>query len=391
MSIRPLCMCWALVLVAQTQLVADEPAKPAVDAAPYLTIRLLDEKGLPIAGAKAGLWIIASSHEGQKPDDWYFKDGEVSDAEGLVRLREGIEMFRLRPVVIARHAERHLMGVHSFPGGDVSGVVDVTLRPECRVRWSFACPQLLERGRQLARQNILASLDGKLCSFTIINNSGFETLLPPGKFQFECMGGGANRVVREIEIRPGDQLLDLGTAVLTAKKYILLEGQPAPEIEDVFEWKNGPPLKLADLRGKFVLLEFWGWWCGPCVQRGIPELFALRSEFDEKDLAIIGLHIPADDMDEIDSVAKLDAELASVRETTWKGKDIPFPVAMCRSAPGTGDVTEGDTHVSRMNFAYGIDAFPTSVLIDREGKVVGQFAPGNAEDRAKLRKLLEGK
>jgi hypothetical protein len=31
------------------------------------------------------------------------------------------------------------------------------------------------------------------------------------------------------------------------------------------------------------------------------------------------------------------------------------------------------------------------VLIDREGKVVGQFAPGNAEDRAKLRKLLEGK
>ena len=121
------------------------------------------------------------------------------------------------------------------------------------------------------------------------------------------------------------------------------------------------------------------------------ELFALRSEFKEKDLAIIGLHTPADEMDQIDSVAKLDEKLASVREKTWKGNDIPFPVAMCRSAAGAISPDGPASHVSKMCIEYGIDGFPTAVLIDREGKVVGQFSPGNAEDRARLSTLIEAK
>ena len=49
---------------------------------------------------------------------------------------------------------------------------------------------------------------------------------------------------------------------------------PAPELENEVWLNSDQPLRLKDLHGKVVLLEFWGYWCGPCVYR-LPELFEL--------------------------------------------------------------------------------------------------------------------
>lgn len=53
----------------------------------------------------------------------------------------------------------------------------------------------------------------------------------------------------------------------------------APEIEA--ELIDGTPFKLSDLRGSYVVLDFWGSWCGPCI-RDIPKLVELHSKYGDK-------------------------------------------------------------------------------------------------------------
>jgi thiol-disulfide isomerase/thioredoxin len=64
-------------------------------------------------------------------------------------------------------------------------------------------------------------------------------------------------------------------------------GANAPEIATI-PLAGGPPISLASLRGKVVLIDFWATWCGPCV-RGLPETQALHKEFGDKGLAVLAV------------------------------------------------------------------------------------------------------
>jgi len=66
---------------------------------------------------------------------------------------------------------------------------------------------------------------------------------------------------------------------LWAKSFL---GQKAPELH-IEKWLTKEP----DRKGKFVLIDFWATWCGPC-RKAIPELNALHKKFDDK-LVVIGL------------------------------------------------------------------------------------------------------
>jgi thiol-disulfide isomerase/thioredoxin len=91
-----------------------------------------------------------------------------------------------------------------------------------------------------------------------------------------------------------------------------------------------------------VLLDFWATWCGPCVA-GLPELQRAHELFAGKGLVVIGLHhnsVPAKDV-----------------EAFLKKRGLTFPVGL--------DDAEGLT-CGR----YDVNAFPTKVLIGRDGKVL---------------------
>ncbi len=66
-------------------------------------------------------------------------------------------------------------------------------------------------------------------------------------------------------------------------------GSPAPELSSTtsFNTADGAAIKLANLRGKVVLIDFWATWCGPCVA-AIPHMQELHDKFASKGLVVVG-------------------------------------------------------------------------------------------------------
>jgi thiol-disulfide isomerase/thioredoxin len=152
---------------------------------------------------------------------------------------------------------------------------------------------------------------------------------------------------------------------------------------DVVGWK-GKPVNLSEFKGKYVLLEFWGYWCGPCVA-SMPVLIELHEKYADKGLAIVGVHV--DGNGEVDTALKLEEKVASYVKESWKGKTIPFSVALASGKR----IGEGDSAKrGGPPLQYGVQHYPTCILIDRDGNVVDEF---NAQDikeaSAEIEKLLE--
>src|SRR2546430_11883748 len=68
-------------------------------------------------------------------------------------------------------------------------------------------------------------------------------------------------------------------------------GQKAPELKDGDAWINSAPLKLEQLRGKVVLIDFWAWDCPFCAQ-AMPHVKELYDKYGKDGLVIIGVHTP---------------------------------------------------------------------------------------------------
>jgi peroxiredoxin len=100
---------------------------------------------------------------------------------------------------------------------------------------------------------------------------------------------------------------------------------------------EGDSLKLLDYRGKFVFIDFWGSWCGPCIGE-LPNLKKLAKTFSSEQLQIIGL-----------------AEDDSARFVSYlESNPLPYPNALA------GKIVLNQ---------YGINKFPTTFLIDPRGKI----------------------
>ena len=125
--------------------------------------------------------------------------------------------------------------------------------------------------------------------------------------------------------------------------------EPAPEFPAGLDWLNVPqPLTLADLKGKVVLLDFWTYGCINCIHI-IPDLERLEAEYADE-LVVIGVHS-----------AKFtnEGDTENIRQVIAR-YGLEHPV-----------VNDKDFTVWRQ---WGANAWPTVVLIDPAGNVVGGHA-----------------
>ncbi|RLS44836.1 MAG: hypothetical protein DWH81_00140 [Planctomycetota bacterium] len=377
------------------------------EASPRITIKLVDEEGQPVEGAYAGITAIHSTAEflmiPLKDDDgWQYPQGAMSNAEGIVEFEEfpdGTKELVLN-CVVARHRDRKLASIWKIEPEKIGrsklpDTSSIVLHPACRVTGEITCSDLTSRSRETWWLDIqLTSAGNRAIEFSSFRPASFEFFLPPGEYVLQSHNQSCHAIKRTISVERLQKDLALETIDLPATKLALLEGMPAPDLTDVICWKNGTRVELSRLKGKVVVLDFWGYWCQPCL-REMPELFNLYDKYQDEGLEIIGIHVDTGEFEEtpVDSFQELDNRLKHVRNTLWGGRDIPFPVALVsgkRTSFGVGIETP-DQARGELVAKYGVLGFPTLILLDRNGMVVGPFHPGKPEDIQRLQKLLKDK
>jgi thiol-disulfide isomerase/thioredoxin len=172
-----------------------------------------------------------------------------------------------------------------------------------------------------------------------------------------------------------DQRYMLG-ALKRKQNQMRLQGELAPELT-IAKWIEQAPVKIAELRGRVVLLDFWATWCGPCLA-AFPHLREWHEKFKTRGLVILGI---TTFYGRGEGHEMTPAEELSYLERFKKQYGLPYGVA----------VTDTDNN----HRTYGISAIPTAVLIDRRGVIrlltTGSGGGNETEIEATIEKLLEEK
>lgn len=376
----------------------DDDRQDAVEPPRPFSVRFVDESGKPVAGVMAGV----TAYFGGEGDSltavdesgwWYWLDAK-SDTDGVCRFPDGGQYDNL--CFVGRHTGRKLIAVEPIDAKKVdpqrvAAPPTVTLRPECRVSGSLVCGDLAAKNRDVGWTNVYLNLGERRAAGCASKEQTFHFFVPPGEYTLDAYGASVHSVERSFTIKPGQRELALEPIDLPARRLALLEGLPAPELAGVAGWKNSPGLTLAELKGRCVILDFWGYWCGPCVH-GMPALFDLYDRLHDRGLEIVGVHVDQGEREQqpVDSADELDRRLSKVRKNVWKDRDVPYPVALI-PAKRVPYGPKGLTREARCQAAadYGVTSYPTLVLIDREGRVVGEFEPSVPAQIERLEALLE--
>lgn len=322
--------------------------------------------GKPAAGVTVAQSMWYNPNTIPKTDTkpgWEYHDPVTTAADGTAVL----ECAALRSAaLVARDPGARLMAVVAVsPAKLATGRLSAKLAPEVRVAVPVTCDELTKAGQPLGHVNGHLLADGRRFTYHASKDGRLEFLAPPGRYTLWAYGSEVTgkRYV-DVVVPEGCSEFAVEPVAMPALPFALMRGKPAPELDGVVGWA-GAKTTFADLKGKYVLVEFWGYWCGPCIE-SMPALIELHERYADKGVAIVGVHIDVDG--EVDSAAKLAARVKGYQKEHWKGKAIPFPVALASGAR-SGDNAERGGPVAQ----YGIGSYPTCLLIDREGKVVGVF------------------
>jgi len=140
-----------------------------------------------------------------------------------------------------------------------------------------------------------------------------------------------------------------------------------------------------------VVLAFSARWVADRPHGWMPNLFTICDKYGDQDLAIVDIRLMG-----INSQVKLDEKIAEVTSPFWDDRDLPIPIALglWNRLPLLKNAEEKEVKAvvpSAIRKDYGVIDFPSGVLIDRQGRVVGKFDLRSEGDNAVLEELLQEK
>ena len=122
---------------------------------------------------------------------------------------------------------------------------------------------------------------------------------------------------------------------------------------------DGGKYKLAEHKGRVVLLDFWATWCGPCLQY-MPQIDELAREFADRGVELLAVN--------------LEEQPEPVKSMLERHK-LRMAVALDRDGAVAAK--------------YSVTPIPQTVVIDREGKIVRSYVGGGKSTVESLRKVLQ--
>lgn len=125
-------------------------------------------------------------------------------------------------------------------------------------------------------------------------------------------------------------------------------GDPAPEIS--LKNPDGEIMKLSELRGKVVLLDFWASWCGPCIRES-PNVVAAYKKYQDKGFTVYGVSLDGD-------------------ANRWKGAITKYDLIWPNHV---SDLKRWKSEASRR---YGVSGIPATFLINEEGIIIAKNLRG---------------
>jgi RNA polymerase sigma factor (sigma-70 family) len=359
--------------------------EPETAPAGDITGQVIDEAGRPIQGA-----LVAPAfhiHEGKRGSGSFPDDGQnqaSTDRDGQFVIREircpvlygrtatfslvvrkegfaGVETAELSAQPGNASSTRSLETIRLDRGVKLKGlVVDPDGRPAAGV-WILPVGNFALRGR-----------------FTRSDAAGKFTIsdLPKGlvelSFEFgKAMASGkhlADGADDEIKVQlrlSHDAPAPTKPARAKAPDPSAL-GSPAPPLQ-VAGWTDGQSHSLADYRGKVVFLDFWGIWCSACVN-GMPNLERFKQKYEPRGVFFLSIHTPGEELDKI-------RRFLHVKRSSL--------VSALDANRGPNDNSDDGVTAGR----YGVKAYPTVVIIDRDGKIVYHSGIGTKEGVAAMKRL----
>jgi hypothetical protein len=226
---------------------------PAIFGATFtVTIKAVDGEKRAVAKADVALfWTVRDEVTVKRNAE------AVTDETGKTVLR--VDDWNEKRPVLVLSADRKLGGIVGASKADDGREVTVTLTPTVRVKGKLACTEL---GGKPAWANTIITSDGFRAGIaqSMGQSAEFEFMLPPGKYVLQSYGTDVQTLRQRFALAAGAPEYDLGTLDLKASAIAKLKGKPAPDWEITGARGVKPTAKLADYKGKWVYLEFWGFW-----------------------------------------------------------------------------------------------------------------------------------